>query len=295
MDLEELPDLTPPPRRRLLAICGGGYAGLFTAEFILRLEAQLGAQVRDRFDLIAGTSIGGILALGLAKGLTGSQLSTMMQELGPALFGRAGLGLCQPRHDPGPLAERLKKELGEATLKDLPVQVVIPAVAITAGETILFRNAPDDPTRSTKLVDVALATSAAPVFFPPHLIGQRAFVDGGLAANSPEAIAVTEAIHRRAWRADRTSMLVVGATQTCARVPGYLIGAGWGMGEWSKDKKILTTTMRAQMSLARQISTAILGPPKPACGGCGARRKRRKGRRPRQGDAESHSLVEDHG
>jgi hypothetical protein len=78
-------------------------------------------------------------------------------------------------------------------------------------------------------------------------------------ANSPEAVAAIEAIHGRGWSRGRVKMLVVGSTQVSARLPGHLVTAGWGLASWIKDQRLLTATMRAQMSLARQQALAVLG------------------------------------
>lgn len=259
MDRDELPDLEDPDRK-VLAICGGGYAGLFAAEFLARLEARLGADtpLGARFDLISGTSIGGLLALGLAKDIKAADLPGLLTELGPALFGAPGFGVFKPKHDVEPLAAKLKTLFGEDTLADLPRRVLIPTVNLTGGEALVFGNGPNDPTRKTRVCEAALATSAAPTFLAPHAADHRLYADGGLIANSPEAIAAVEAVHRRGWR--KVTLLVVGSTQVTARLPGHLIGAGWGLVDWAKDLRLLTATMRAQMSLARQQALAIVGP-----------------------------------
>ncbi len=260
MDADALPDLAPTPRR-VLAICGGGYAGLFAAEFLARLETRLGgAPLGEAFDLISGTSIGGLLALGLAKGLRAAEFPGLLTELGPVLFGRPGPGLFGSKHDPKPLVDKVAQIFGDAPLSSLPRRVLVPAVNLTGGETLLFANGPNDSTAGRPIREAALATSAAPWFLPPHLADRRLYADGGLVANSPEAAAAIEAIHRRGWARDRVKMLVVGSTQVSARLPGHLLNARWGLVEWVKDTKLLATTMRAQMSLARQQAQSVLGP-----------------------------------
>jgi hypothetical protein len=72
--------------RHLLALTGGGYRGLFTAEIIAAAEAESGKPLASRFDMIAGTSIGGILAIALACDVPGRDLSALVREHGPANF-----------------------------------------------------------------------------------------------------------------------------------------------------------------------------------------------------------------
>jgi uncharacterized protein len=259
MGLEDLPELGDKPRRRVLAICGGGYAGMFAAEFLSRLEERLGQSAAKTFDLISGTSIGGLLAIGLAYGMPAKNLSLLLQELGPQLFGKPGFGVLRPKHDRSALEAKLMTLFGEKTLATLGTKVLIPAVNLTGGEAIVYRNLTGDPTRGAKIVDVALATSAAPYFLTPHAADHQLYADGGLIANSPEALAVVDALHRHRWGRDRTTLVVVGSTQKSARLPGHLINAPWGAADWLKDQRLLTATMRAQMSLARQMSVSMLG------------------------------------
>jgi len=244
-----------------LAICGGGYAGLFAAEFLARLESELGGQpLGALFDLISGTSIGGLLALGLAKGMKAAELPGLLTQLGPALFGQPGHGILRAKHDPKPLADEIDRIFGEAKLSSLKRLVLIPTVNMTAGEALVFSNRPHDTTASMPIGEVALATSAAPYFLPPHQADRRLYADGGLAANSPEALAAIEAVHGRGWSRDRVKMLVVGSTQSSARLPGHLLNLRWGLLSWIWEKRLLTTIMRSQMSLARQQAKGILGP-----------------------------------
>jgi patatin-like phospholipase/acyl hydrolase len=259
MELDELPALRDP-QRRILAICGGGYAGLFAAEFLSRLEGELGGRpLGELFDLISGTSIGGLLALGLAKGIKAAELPALLTKLGPALFGQPGYGIIRAKHDPQPLADEIHRIFGDAKLSSLERLVLIPTVNMTAGEALVFSNRPNDTTASTPIREVALATSAAPYFLPPHKADHRVYADGGLAANSPEALAAIEAVHGRGWSRDRVKMLVVGSTQTSARLPGHLLNLRWGLLSWIWEKRLLTTIMRSQMSLARHQSKSVLG------------------------------------
>nr|WP_294506436.1 CBASS cGAMP-activated phospholipase [uncultured Rhodopila sp.] len=259
MDGDELPDLADR-QRRVLAICGGGYAGLFAAEFLARLERRLGQRpLGEVFDLIAGTSIGGLLALGLAKGMRAAELPPLLTELGPVLFSRSAYGLFRAKYDAAPLVDKVADVFGDTTLSSLTRRVLIPAVNMTGGETLVFSNGPNDPTASRPVREAALATSAAPWYLPPHQADRRLYADGGLVANSPEALAAIEAVHGRGWPRDRVKLLVVGSTQVSARLPGHLLGARWGLLDWVRDGRLLTTAMRAQMSLARMQARSVLG------------------------------------
>ena len=259
MDGFDLPTLRSAPPRAILAICGGGYAGLFAAEFLRRLEGRLGRPLQGVFDLVAGTSVGGLLALGVAAGKPATELVKLVEGLGPRLFGKGSVGAFRPKHPVGPLRAELEAVFGGTTLSQLGSRVLVPSVDLTAGQTILFRNGPADPTRDALVVNVALATSAAPVYLPPHAADDRLYADGGLAANSPEAVAAIEGVHACGWEKDRITMVVVGSTRTCARVPGHLASSSWGLARWLSNDRLMTETFRAQMSLARQTALSVLG------------------------------------
>lgn len=260
MDEYELPNLKAPVRREVLAICGGGFAGLFAAEVLVRLEAEVGRPLHEVFDLIAGTSVGGLLALGLADGVSAAELSDLLAGVGPELFGYPGLGVTKPKHDPQVLVRALDDLFKARPLSSLKTRVLVPAIDMTQARTIMFRNAKGDPFRSLRIRDAALATSAAPYFLPPHKVGNRLFADGGLAANAPEAVAASEAVHRLGWPEELVHVLVIGSTQAAARVAGYEIDLQWGAAQWFRDQNALALAMRAQMTLARDTANAILGP-----------------------------------
>ena len=76
------------PKRRILSIDGGGILGTFPAAFLAELEKHLKYPIGAYFDLIAGTSTGGILAIGLAMGLPASKLLDLYEKRGPEVFGQ---------------------------------------------------------------------------------------------------------------------------------------------------------------------------------------------------------------
>ena len=159
---------------RILALSGGGYQGLFTAQVLAAIEAAGPGRLRDRFDLIAGTSIGGIIALALAAGVPAARIVETFLEAGPVLFpngpvrgGRRSAArdalrfLTRPKYDPAPLRDLLRAlPSPDLRLSDLPVDVLIPATRVSDGDPVLFSRGRHGRFR---LIDVALATSAAPL------------------------------------------------------------------------------------------------------------------------------------
>ena len=188
----------------ILALSGGGARGLFTAKVLANLEKEIGGLLAQRFDLIAGTSVGGILALGVAKEIPAEQLTTLFDNAKEIFMPRNCFSKFFPLRGPKYRNDRLKAILendevfGAATIGDLKHRVMIPSVNYTKGTPTFFKT-PHDPSlrtdRNYSLVNVAMATTAAPTYFPVYGFNNQYFVDGGLVANAPGLVAVHEAMH----------------------------------------------------------------------------------------------------
>ena len=184
---------------------GGGFRGLFTAAVLAHLEREIGEPIGRRFDLISGTSIGGVLALGLALELPAEELQAVFTEHGRSIFApRApfGLrwlhGLFRSRYHANALAAVLgaAELFGERRLGDVLHPVLIPTVNYTTGRPQIFKSPHHESLRADwrlPLIDVALATTAAPTYFPIFITRDSSYVDGGLFANMPGLIALHEA------------------------------------------------------------------------------------------------------
>ncbi|MCR5886036.1 patatin-like phospholipase family protein [Rhizobacter sp. J219] len=185
---------SPPPARRpdkfkVLSLAGGGFLGLYTACVLEALEARAGKPLGRCFDLIAGTSVGGILALALAFEVPMSRLIRLFDEHGTATFSSRGLpagpmsrlidltrSVLGPKYSGEALRAVLAAELGDRTLAQALHPLVIPAVEVNRCCTKIFKtpHVPASAGDETLLaVDVAMATSAAPAYFPAQRIGER--------------------------------------------------------------------------------------------------------------------------
>ncbi len=186
---------------RLLSLDGGGLKGIFAAAILACLEADLGISVVDHFDLVAGTSTGGIIALGLGAGLRPREIVEFYVSRGPAIFPRARVRavrrLLRSKHRARPLRLALEDVLGEKTLADSRVPLAIPAYDLCNDDVHLFRT-PHVPhlRRDGRelMVDVALATAAAPTYLPAHPLRGLRLVDGGMWANNPTLVGIVEAV-----------------------------------------------------------------------------------------------------
>lgn len=195
---------SPPDRFQILALDGGGAKALFTAHMLARLEQDLGVSVSDSFDLIAGTSAGGIVALALGAGLAPSEITTHFKSLVETVFPSARRRwwhrprqLTSPIYDADALRTTLEGVLGETKLGDSAKRLLIPAWDVQAGTVHIFKTPHHRRLKRDwrlQMVDVALATSAAPVYFPAARVDDHRLIDGGVWANNPSVVAVAEAV-----------------------------------------------------------------------------------------------------
>ncbi len=182
------------PTFHVLALSGGGYRSLYTATVLEQLEAAIGGRLATRFDLICGTSAGGLLALGLASEIPAADLKALFVKQGPRIFGsrsplRRLLGSWLiAKHANTGLRSVLNDRFGTTTIGDLRHRVLIPSVNYATGRGQFFKT-PHHPTfqldHQMTLVDVATATAAAPVYFPLFRNNRGVFADGGLVGNAP--------------------------------------------------------------------------------------------------------------
>jgi len=182
------------PTYHVLALSGGGYRGLYTATVLAELETVMGRPIASHFDLICGTSAGGMLALGLAAEIPAQELKLMFENDGNRIFGcrsffRRLFGFwLTAKHDSKGLRSVLTDRFHEKTIGDLKHRVLIPAVNYSTGRGQFFKT-PHHPSfeldHRMKIVDVAMATAAAPVYFPLSSNDRGVFADGGLVGNAP--------------------------------------------------------------------------------------------------------------
>jgi patatin-like phospholipase/acyl hydrolase len=192
---------------RILSLDGGGIRGILTATILERLQAAH-PDFLPLIDMVAGTSTGGILALGLASGLTPTQGRELYENLGNEVFKDSFwdnlkdlVQLTGAQYSNTPLKKVLVRQFGDMTLGDLQKRVLISSFDLdneskTPGKLRswkpkFFHNFPgEDSDSHEKVVDVALRTAAAPTFFPIY----QGYIDGGVIANNPSMCALAQAL-----------------------------------------------------------------------------------------------------
>jgi hypothetical protein len=292
-------------RFRILTIDGGGIRGLIPALVLAELERRLETEVggprpiSDCFHLLAGTSTGGLIALGLAapdpdaRGrprLRAEDLVRLYREDGPRIFKRGLLrrllsldGWLAPKYSADALARSLAKRLGEARLRDALRDVLVTSYDMGDREPHFFKRwrAAESEERNPPLVEAGLATAAAPTYFPSHGIDDRALVDGGVFASNPTVAAIVEALKRRDEPADlRPHEMLVVSLGTGVREAGFEQRQvkGWGKIGWIRPSRgeapLLGAVLDGQSDAADHWAHMVLnhesGDPPPAADEVGA-------------------------
>jgi patatin-like phospholipase/acyl hydrolase len=190
------------------------------------LEKEIGQPLGKYFDLIAGTSTGGILALGLAFRIPAATITEFYKNKGPEIFpatGRLGIGgflrqLFTTKHSHEKLRQALYKVLQERKFGEAKNRLIIPTYDAIGGRIFLLKTAHHPRFKfdiEALAVDVALATSAAPTYFQasPFPVHQgSSFVDGGVWANNPVLAGVVEAVSFLGMPLEQIDVLSIGTT-----------------------------------------------------------------------------------
>lgn len=217
---------------RILSIDGGGICGILPAAVLAELELRFlgGKSIANYFDLIAGTSTGGIIALGLAHGLTGAQVRDVYLERGSLIFpptSKVGhlFRLIKQGHrtvyERKPLEDELLRMFGEATFGEARTRLCIPSFEGRHGEPWIFKT-PHHPDykkdRYERMVRVALSTAAAPTFFDAMPNNGYLMVDGGIWANNPVMSALTDVLACYDVDRSQVEILSLGCGETTFKV-----------------------------------------------------------------------------
>jgi patatin-like phospholipase/acyl hydrolase len=238
----------------VLSIDGGGIRGIIPARILEQIEEKVQRPLCELFDLIGGTSTGGIIALGLGtaahrgRPYSAKELLQLYLANGPAIFSKNWYtpirGWFAPKYSPKALEETLETYFGQAELHSALTPLLISSYDLQSQLPFFFKShmiashgvAGAEP-YDWRLTEVARATSAAPTFFPPlHLSGKGAsyaLVDGGIFVNNPAMAAYAEA--RRLYPDAGGFVIVsVGTGDRNDRIT-YARAKGWGLVGWARQ------------------------------------------------------------
>ena len=269
---------------KILSIDGGGIRGVFPAMFLSKLEAELKAkgkenwQIYQNFDLICGTSTGGILAIGLALGMPAQDLYQLYLDNASLIFGKKkGLAsLWRSKYSRAGLEELIKEKFNEVNggneprLRDCKTNICIPIYDLLNGTpSILKKDHHPKFTRDYHIpaYKAALATSSAPTFFDPYsteyvdlngnTIPFNNKVDGGVVANNPTLIGIIEAQEAFYKKIEDLKVLSIGTGHQ--KFTDGRTRRNWGISYWInlKRKRITDLFMQGQSQLTENLISLL--------------------------------------
>lgn len=256
---------------RIMTLDGGGLRGIYTATLLCRIEEAIPGFI-DSVRLFAGTSTGGILALGLAHGITPERGVELYHECGAKVFADSliddliDLGqIIGAQYSNRNLKKILTAVFDDDTLDDILVArgkfVLIPTFDLEAvkdgvrcWKPKFFHNFPGEDSDGAALaVDVALYTSAAPTYFPSH----QGFVDGGVVANNPSMAALAQALDKDTGNQELHDIRLI--SFGTGYFPQYVGGKrhDWGFAQWAKP--LVSIMLEGSMGVSDYQCKRLLG------------------------------------
>jgi patatin-like phospholipase/acyl hydrolase len=241
-------------RFQILSLDGGGVRGIFSAALLAGIERDLGRPVVSCFDLVVGTSTGGIIAAAFGAGVSADDMvdlyTSNMTEIFPGPHRlREIRRLVRPKYRAGGLERVLRGVFGDQLLGESRVPLVIPSFDVGENSPHLFKTPHHERLKRDWRVpfwQVAMATSAAPTYFPAFCLpgdGVR-LVDGGVWANNPAMVGVAEAVSLFGQPLDTIRVLSIGTTSdTRTRRRGLDDG---GLVQWFRSPKVTDVLLRGQ-------------------------------------------------
>lgn len=232
--------------KRVLSIDGGGIRGIIPAMVIAHLEQQTRKRACELFDLIVGTSTGGILALGLSLQneagqplLAAKRMVALYERHGAEIFEqslwrklRTVGGIFEEAYSHEALEAVLKHYFGDRTLSECGIPAMVTSYDIQNRRTVFMKSWHADHA-ALLCSDAARATSAAPTYFEPANLQwaekSRTLIDGGVYMNSPAVSAYAEA--RKLFPNEPIAMLSLGTGELTRPIP-YEEARTWGSALW---------------------------------------------------------------
>ncbi|WP_257391437.1 CBASS cGAMP-activated phospholipase [Cytobacillus gottheilii] len=184
---------------KILSIDGGGIRGILAITVLKNIEKQYKCKIADLFDVLAGTSTGAIIAAAAAIGKEMEDIYDSYYKHGEKIFERnAKVGFFKSIYTNHHLRNYLQDAYGEILLSEVKKPLLLPAVDINKGKPYVHRShvrSEGEKKESVKLWDAVLSSCSAPVYFPPNeMQNKHLAIDGGLWANNPSLVTITEAL-----------------------------------------------------------------------------------------------------
>jgi patatin-like phospholipase/acyl hydrolase len=241
----------------ILAIDGGGIRGVFAAQILKRIKEELKINFFEKFDIIAGTSTGSIIAAGLAVDYPIEKIVDLYQKKGNKIFFRNysdqfnwknWKSYFKSKYTNKYLKQELSTVFQDKTLSNTKTRLIIPASDISNGNVFVLKSNYDPNfvrDKDIRIADAVLASCSAPTYFDPYKINKYLLADGGLWANNPSLVALTEALGR-GFKISRENIRIISIGTGIGKK--YYnpkdVNKKWGLKQWGTG--LVSTTMNLQ-------------------------------------------------
>ena len=249
----------------VLALDGGGTRGIYPAQILACIEQKDGVPIKERFDLIAGTSTGSIIAGAAAAGVPMTDVVKLFKKQSRRIFHKRWLNSLhvQSKYLTQPLQEVVGRCVGRLTLGQISTPLMIMGSDVSSGTVRVFKSRyledlgePYVNDARVELSDAILASCAAPTYFDPVSVGDVLLADGGLWANNPSVTALTEAVSKFQRSIEQVWILSIGTGHS---VTVYTRKNRWGLLTGWERRKLVSYVLRLQSDASANIAKLLLG------------------------------------
>lgn len=254
---------------KILSIDGGGIKGLYSTRILEKFEKKFNCKTSDHFDMICGTSTGGLITLALTSLISAADICKFYTEKGELIFpkqaeikipfiGKINKGFWKQIAFGGKfsnkgLKDALDEIFAERKIGDANNLLCIPSYSVTEAKPKVFKFDHNEGNLSrdnnAKMVDIALATSAAPTYFPmaelPYYNNEQ-FIDGGVWANNPTLVGLLEALNCFVGKGKRYNKIKILSLSSLSATGGNTTGLKneRSFKDWGAD--LFETSMNGQ-------------------------------------------------
>ena len=262
---------------KILSIDGGGIKGLYSASILASFELKTSKSITDHFDMICGTSTGGLIAIGLANGMSAQSLVDLYMTKGSKIFPTSNSYFIRGfqnsfktikqiffsnKHSVKPLRKILDDLFEDKTMNDANNLLCIPSFNLTNGQPKVFKKSGYQTEHfvdsTIKLVDIALATSAAPSYYPIHEHNNFLYTDGGVWANNPSLCGLLEAIDYYVGEGKEFDDFSILSISSITSSNGWVHTLNKSKSVIGWNKKLLQTAMDGQSYFADYFAEKII-------------------------------------
>ena len=248
----------------ILALDGGGARGIYPAQVLANVEREFQTRIGECFDLIVGTSTGSIISGAAAVGIPMAEIVRLFKEEAPRVFGKKRIGafFFRSKYSRLPLEQVIKECVPDITLGQIAKPLMITGSDISTGGVHVFKSryledlqAPYVRDSQVLLSDAILSSCAAPTFFDPVPVGDLLLADGGLWANNPSIIALTEAVSKFRRPVEQVRILSIGTGRSANL---YSQSRSWGFFTGWRRQKLVSYVLRLQSQASENMAKLLL-------------------------------------